>query len=156
MHLKMSSGKCRPFCFGPNVLIPSLAGSSFVRHGKMPDVILIQVLGLYSLSGWTSYRKISWILEAVRFGFKFPQSLWNLTGTSAALPRCLSNFKGDTIIISSNLAASRRNLVARRLFRKLLACFFFLIMLSICLYFWHPTLSLKNIACLLACLFMLL
>ena len=50
--------------------------------------------GLYSLSGKTSYRKISWSLEAARFGFKLFQSLWNLTGTSAALlPRCLSNFR---------------------------------------------------------------
>ena len=50
--------------------------------------------GLYSLSGKTSYQKISWSLEAARFGFKLFQSLWNLEGTSAALPpRCLSNFK---------------------------------------------------------------
>ena len=48
----------------------------------------------YSLSGKTSYRKISWSLEAARFGFKLFQSLWNLAGTSAALlPRCLSNFR---------------------------------------------------------------
>ena len=50
--------------------------------------------GLYSLSGKTSYRKISWSLEAAKFGFKIFQSLWNLAGTSAALlPRCLSNFR---------------------------------------------------------------
>ena len=50
--------------------------------------------GLYSLNGKTSYRKISWSLEAVRFRFKLLQSLWNLAGTSAALlPRCLSNFR---------------------------------------------------------------
>ena len=50
--------------------------------------------GLYSLSGKTSYRKISWSLEAARFGFKLFQLLWNLAGTSAALlPRCLSNFR---------------------------------------------------------------
>ena len=40
--------------------------------------------GLYSLSGLTSYRKIPWIVEAARFGFALFQSLWNLTGTSAA------------------------------------------------------------------------
>ena len=52
------------------------------------------LLGLYSLSGKTSYRKISWSLEAGRFGFKLFQSLWNLAGTSATLlPRCLSNFR---------------------------------------------------------------
>ena len=50
--------------------------------------------GLYSLSGKTSYRKISWSLEAAGFGFKLFQSLWNLAGTSAELlPRCLSNFR---------------------------------------------------------------
>ena len=50
------------------------------------------ILGLYSLSGKTSYRKISWSLEAAGFGFKLFKSLWNLAGTSAALlPRCLSN-----------------------------------------------------------------
>ena len=50
--------------------------------------------GLYSLSVKTSYRKISWSLEAVRFGFGLFTSLWNLAGTSAAaLPRCLSNFR---------------------------------------------------------------
>ena len=50
--------------------------------------------GLYSLSERTSYRKISWSHEAARFGFRLSQSLWNLTGNSAAaLPRCLSYFK---------------------------------------------------------------
>ena len=54
----------------------------------------LSLQGLYSLSGKTSYRKISWSLEAARFGFKLFQSLWNLAGTSAALlPRCLSNFR---------------------------------------------------------------
>ena len=51
-------------------------------------------LGLYSLSGKTSYHTISLRLEAARFGFKLFQTLWNLTGTSAAaLPRCLSIFR---------------------------------------------------------------
>ena len=50
--------------------------------------------GLYSLSGKTSYRKISRSLEAAIFGLYLFQSLWNLAGTSAALlPRCLSNFR---------------------------------------------------------------
>ena len=49
---------------------------------------------LHSLSGRTSYRKISWSLEAASFGFNFFQSLWNLTSTSAAsLSICLSNFR---------------------------------------------------------------
>ena len=54
----------------------------------------VVILGLYSLSGKTPYRKISWSLEAARLGFKLFQSLCNLAGTSAALlPRCLSNFR---------------------------------------------------------------
>ena len=51
-------------------------------------------MGVCSLSGKTSYREISWNLEAARFGFRLFQSLWNSTGTSAAaLPKCLSNFR---------------------------------------------------------------
>ena len=43
----------------------------------------------FSLSGKTSYRKISWSLEAARIVFRHFQLLWKLTGTSAAaLPRC--------------------------------------------------------------------
>ena len=70
-----------------NVII---AGDAYMRRwtGSSLDQ------GLYSLSGKTSYRKISWSLEAARFGFKLFQSLWNLAGTSAALlPSCLSNFR---------------------------------------------------------------
>ena len=53
-----------------------------------------QTKGLSPLSGKTSYHKISWSPEAARFGFRLFQSLWNLTGISAALhPRCLSNFR---------------------------------------------------------------
>ena len=47
-----------------------------------------------SISEKTSYRKISWSLEAVRFVFRIARSFWNLTDTSAALlPMCLSNLK---------------------------------------------------------------
>ena len=45
--------------------------------------------GHYSLSGKTSYHKISWSLEAARFGFKRFQSL---------LPRCLSNFRAIQLL----------------------------------------------------------
>ena len=48
--------------------------------------------GLYSLSDKTSYCKISWSLEVSRFVFILFQSLWNLTGPSAAaLSSCQSN-----------------------------------------------------------------
>ena len=42
-------------------------------------------LGPVSISSKTSYRKISWSLDAARFVFRTVRSLWNLTGTSAAL-----------------------------------------------------------------------
>ena len=51
-------------------------------------------LGLYSLSGKTSYRQIWWSLEAARLDVAMVVSLWSLTGTSAAaLPRYLTNFR---------------------------------------------------------------
>ena len=54
----------------------------------------IGVQGPVSISDKTSYCKISWSIEAARFVFRFVRSLWNLTGTSAALlSKCLSNFK---------------------------------------------------------------
>ena len=53
-----------------------------------------RTLGPVSISEKTSFRKISLSLEAARFVFRIVRSLWNLTGTSAAvLPMCLSNFK---------------------------------------------------------------
>ena len=52
-----------------------------------------QILGRYSLTSKTSYRKISWNIEAVNFGFRLFQSLWNLTGTSAAVLLRWSNFR---------------------------------------------------------------
>ena len=56
--------------------------------------MLQQFLGLYSLSGRTSYRMIAWSLEAARFGFSRLQPLQKLTGTSSVgFPRCLSNFR---------------------------------------------------------------
>ena len=50
--------------------------------------------GPVSITEKTSYRKISWSLEAARFVFRIGRSLLNMTGTSAALlPMCLSDFK---------------------------------------------------------------
>ena len=57
-------------------------------------MIAVDALGPVSISEKTSFRKISWSLESARFVFRIVRSLWNLTGTSAAvLPMCLSNFK---------------------------------------------------------------
>ena len=79
MYLKMSSGTWRSFCLGLNVL-------------SAMNIELNQ--GLYSLSGKTSCRQISWSLEAARLGVIMIVSLWNLTGIPAALlPRCLLNFR---------------------------------------------------------------
>ena len=70
----------------------SVTASTFIMQ-EQSRIIWRRRLGLYSLSGKTSYRKISWSLEAARFGSKLFQSLWNLAGTSAALlSMCLSNF----------------------------------------------------------------
>ena len=53
----------------------------------------IRAPGLYSPNGKTSYRQISWSLEAVKLGVIMIVSHWNLAGTSATpLPKCLSNF----------------------------------------------------------------
>ena len=55
---------------------------------------LVYLQGLYSLSGETSYRQISWSLEAARLTVIRIVSLWNLTGIAAALlRRWQSNFK---------------------------------------------------------------
>ena len=67
---------------------------SKVRGANMANMFAPWTLGLYSLSGKTSYRQISWSLETARLGVIMIVSLWNLTGISAALlPRCLLNFR---------------------------------------------------------------
>ena len=66
----------------------------FYSFKPMSIVNCMQNLGLYSLSGKTSYHQISWSLEAARLDVAIIVSLWNLTGTSAAaLPRYLPNFR---------------------------------------------------------------
>ena len=66
-------------------------------HGKLITEkidTLRRTQGLYSLSGKTSYRQISWSLEAARLDAAMVVSLWNLAGTpAAALPRYLPNFR---------------------------------------------------------------
>ena len=61
------------------------------------EVNYVTKLGIYSLSRRTSYCKISWSLEAARFGFRLFQSF-----CAAEVP---VKFQCDTIIITSNLAA---------------------------------------------------
>ena len=69
--------------------------------------------GLYSLSGKMSYRKISWSLEAARFGFKLFQSFWNSAGTSAAA--CQISERYDHCSIQSRGFETSRDLAVRRL-----------------------------------------
>ena len=60
----------------------------------MTSILPFRTLGLYSLSGKTSYRQISWSLKAARLDVAMVVSLWNLAGTSAAaLPKYLPNFR---------------------------------------------------------------
>ena len=70
--------------------------------------LLEQLLqGLYSLSGKTSYRKISWSLEAARFGLNFPIALKFGRYLGSAAAELSVKFQSDTTIATSNLAASR-------------------------------------------------
>ena len=112
---KLSSVKWRQFCLGLNVL-KSQSNEILTYFFSMvvwlkaisTDVFLISTsqmsrfiwkletcnLGLVSISDKTSYYKISHSLEAARFVFRTVRSLWNFTGTSAALlPMCLLNLK---------------------------------------------------------------
>ena len=53
-----------------------------------------KALVLYSLSGRTSYRQISWSLGDAKLDVIIVVYLWNLIGISTALlPRCLSNVR---------------------------------------------------------------
>ena len=76
------------------VAADSPAPSAVARAGTSAGTMIIKNLGLYSLSGKTSYRQTSWSLEAARLDVIMVPPLWNLTDISAALlPRCLSNFR---------------------------------------------------------------
>ena len=60
-------------------------------------------------SGKTPYCKISWGLEAARFGFRFFQLLWNLTGT------CKTSKRYNHYNIQSRGFETARDLAIRRL-----------------------------------------
>ena len=62
---------------------------------------------LYSLSGWTSYLKISWSLEVARFGFRIFQSLQFDRNPSSSKTEMPVKFQIDTIIITYNLTTLR-------------------------------------------------
>ena len=71
-----------------------------LRYLELADSTIPQ--GLYSLSGRTYYRKISWRL---RFGLF--QSLWHSTHYLTAALLMHVEFQSDTILITSNLACFR-------------------------------------------------
>ena len=90
----------------PNKIHETIEQRRFKWLNSLSNVLVAKVLcpitihsGLWKLDpvsifDKTSYRKISQSLEAAKFVFRIVRSLWNLTGTSAAmLPMCLSNFK---------------------------------------------------------------
>ena len=61
--------------------------------GEKIGGIFLKDDGLYSLIGKTSHYQISWSLEAVRLDIMIIATLWNLTGTLAAL------FSGACLIL---------------------------------------------------------
>ena len=63
-----------------------------------------RALGIYSLSGETSYRQISWSLETAKLGVIMIVSLWNLTGIGSGAVKFQSDWSQS---LSYNLAASR-------------------------------------------------
>ena len=77
----------------------------------------METLGLYSLSGKTSYYKISSSKSRSRdiLGLDFFQSLWNLTGTSAAAPpgACQISERYDHCNIQSCGFETLRNFLVR-------------------------------------------
>ena len=90
-----------------NLTVPPRHLSNFrsirlIEHlmaSRLPDITRFGIFRLenqapVSISDKTCFRKISQSLEAAKFVFRIVQSLWNLTGTSAALlPMCLSSSK---------------------------------------------------------------
>ena len=66
--------------------------------------------GLYSLSGETSYRQISWSLGAARFDVILIVSLWHLAGISAEI---FVKFWSDWKSLNPNLAALRLHEILR-------------------------------------------
>ena len=53
--------------------------SAWLNNGSIKWNAAKRTLGLYSLSGRTSYRNISWSLEAAKLDVIMIESLWNLT-----------------------------------------------------------------------------
>ena len=90
------------FSVAQNIVWPSVTflvgGMKIVATQKMQELFVVWKLSCllitndtdeYALLSTVNYCKISWSLRAVRFGFRFLQSLWNVTGISAAVLKAL-------------------------------------------------------------------
>ena len=92
------------------------------RIGILVPYLYIKSLNLIrdqapvSISDKTSNRKILQSLEAARFVFRIVQSLWNLTGTSAAACACQISKRWDDLNYQSRGFETSRDLAIRRLF----------------------------------------
>ena len=93
-HTAVPGKLCIPIKYQMNLEISQYRTNSRLQSAPWRLDSLHWSQGPVSISDKTSYRKISQSLEVARFVFRIVRSLWNLTGTSAALlPMCLSNFK---------------------------------------------------------------
>ena len=87
------------------------------RGAKPIKVAELMPSGSWSIPDKTSYCKISQCLEAARFVLRIVQSLWNLTGTLAAvLPKCLSQIskRYDDLNYQPRILETSRDLTIRR------------------------------------------
>ena len=91
--------------------VSNTANANIMLHAyyahKTP--LTLYFLGLYSLSGKTSYRQISWSLEAARLDVAMVVSLW-VTCSAAEWP---AKFQSDWKSLNPNLAASRLHEILR-------------------------------------------
>ena len=100
--------KCAPrrnqYCLRPTLIYSHSDTGPMLPHRINSSSILVNYSSghecklitstLFTLFTKTSYRHISWSLEATRLHVIMIVSLWNLTGISATLlPRCLSYFR---------------------------------------------------------------
>ena len=80
------------------IFLPTIAWNPICTRHQIHVLLCIafspRQLGLYSRSGMTSYRQISWSLDAARLSVAIIVSVWKLKNKSTVLLlRCLSNFR---------------------------------------------------------------
>ena len=74
--------------FDKNIFWHLITDYGFILTTQISLIVACQLHTGALFNKWTSYRKISWSLGAVRSGCKITVLLWNLTGSSA-----VSNFR---------------------------------------------------------------